>query len=80
MAKTMRASLIMGLVLAAGIASAQVGTKRPHPMLSARPATVVHIKIHGKALEGNLKSDAWTVTRSSFRRPVMTPTPAAAIQ
>ena len=58
MAKTMRAGLILGLVLAAGMAIAQVGTNKPDPVPGARPATVEHIKIHGKALEGNLEGDA----------------------
>src|SRR4051812_2777059 len=37
---------------------AQVKTNVPEPVVGARPAVVEHIKIHGKALEGNLEGDA----------------------
>ena len=39
-------------------AVAQVKTNVPDPVPSARPAIVERIKIHGKALEGNLEGDA----------------------
>ena len=37
---------------------AQVKTNVPDPVAGARPAIVERIKIHGKALEGNLEGDA----------------------
>ena len=37
---------------------AQVKTNVPDPVPGARPAIVERIKIHGKALEGNLEGDA----------------------
>jgi enterochelin esterase-like enzyme len=37
---------------------AQVKTNVPDPVAGARPAIVERIKIHGKALEGNLEEDA----------------------
>src|SRR5919107_994231 len=39
-------------------AVAQVKTNVPEPVPGARPAIVERIKIHGKALEGNLEGDA----------------------
>ena len=39
-------------------AAAQVKTNVPDPVPRARPAIVEHIKIHGKALEGNLEGNA----------------------
>ncbi len=39
-------------------ASAQVKTNVPDPVRGARPAIVERIKIHGKALEGNLEGNA----------------------
>jgi len=53
-----RIGVALCLVLVAGAAIAQVGTNRPDPVPGARPATVEHIKIHGRALEGNLEGDA----------------------
>jgi enterochelin esterase-like enzyme len=53
-----RAGLVFGLALMAGTAFGQVGTNRPDPVPDARPAAVERIKIHGKALEGNLEGDA----------------------
>src|SRR5665213_2740995 len=58
MPKLTRAGLIFGLILLTGTALGQVGTNRPDPVAGAKPATVEHIKIHGKALEGNLEGDA----------------------
>jgi S-formylglutathione hydrolase FrmB len=58
MLKTMRAKLIMCMLLVTGPVFGQVGTNRPDPVPGAKPATVEHIKIHGKALEGNLEGDA----------------------
>ncbi len=58
MANRMRTGLILALLLATGSALGQVGTNRPDPVPGARPAPVEHIKIHGKALEGNLEGDA----------------------
>jgi S-formylglutathione hydrolase FrmB len=43
---------------------AQVKTNVPDPVPGARPAIVERIKIHGKALEGNLEGDA--VDRDAF--------------
>jgi enterochelin esterase-like enzyme len=37
---------------------AQVQTEVPPPVAGAKPVTMEHIKIHGKALEGNLEGDA----------------------
>ncbi len=58
MIHALRAGLILALVLMAGAAIAQVGTNKPDLVPGARPAAVEHIKIHGKALEGNLEGDA----------------------
>src|SRR6185312_10339985 len=52
------AILFLCLALAAGPAFGQAKTNLPDPVPGARPATVEHIKIHGKALEGNLEGDA----------------------
>ena len=38
--------------------TAQVQTEVPEPVPGAKPVSVEHIKIHGKALEGNLEGDA----------------------
>jgi enterochelin esterase-like enzyme len=38
-------------------ASAQVQTIVPPPVAGAKPVTVEHIKVHGKALEGNLEGN-----------------------
>ena len=51
----------LAAALAAGAGSstfAQVKTNVPDPVAGARPAIVERIKIHGKALEGNLEGDA----------------------
>ncbi len=37
---------------------AQVQTDVPPPVPGAKPVSVEHIKVHGKALEGNLEGDA----------------------
>jgi enterochelin esterase-like enzyme len=37
---------------------AQVQTIVPPPVAGAKPVTVEHIQVHGKALEGNLEGDA----------------------
>jgi S-formylglutathione hydrolase FrmB len=37
---------------------AQAQTEVPSPIPGAKPVTVEHIKVHGKALEGNLEGDA----------------------
>jgi hypothetical protein len=37
---------------------AQVQTIVPPPVVGAKPVTVEHIQVHGKALEGNLEGDA----------------------
>lgn len=58
MPNMMRAGLIFGLALVSGMAFGQVGTNRPDPVPGAKPAAVEHIKIHGRALEGNLEGDA----------------------
>jgi hypothetical protein len=53
------AALAFGLSLAAvGVVAGQVKTNVPDPVAGAKPATVERIKIHGKALEGNLEGDA----------------------
>jgi enterochelin esterase-like enzyme len=53
------AALTLGLSLAAvGPVVGQVKTNVPDPVRGAKPATVERIKIHGKALEGNLEGDA----------------------
>jgi S-formylglutathione hydrolase FrmB len=58
MPNMVRGALILCLALAAGPAFGQARTNLPDPVPGARPATVEHIKIHGKALEGNLEGDA----------------------
>src|SRR6476660_4379762 len=54
------AALAVVTAVAAGFAgaAAQVKTNVPDPVAGARPASVERIKIHGKALEGNLEGDA----------------------
>ena len=52
------AILFLCLALAAGPAFGQAKTNLPDPVPGAKPARVEHIKIHGKALEGNLEGDA----------------------
>ncbi len=58
--KTVRNVLTLGLMVAGGSlgAFAQVKTNVPDVVPGARPAIVERIKVHGKALEGNLESDA----------------------
>src|SRR6266542_3478994 len=58
--KTVRHLLTLGLMVAGGSlgAFAQVKTNVPDVVPGARPAIVERIKVHGKALEGNLESDA----------------------
>jgi enterochelin esterase-like enzyme len=58
MPRGMVLGLAFCLAMTAGQAFAQVGTNRPDPVPGARPATVERIKIHGKALEGNLEGNA----------------------
>jgi len=54
------AALAVAVVVTGGFltAAAQVKTNVPDPVPGARPAIVERIKIHGKALEGNLEGDA----------------------
>jgi len=53
------APLVLGLALAVSDAAlSQVTTTVPDVVPGAKPATVEHITIHGKALEGNLEQDA----------------------
>ncbi|MGO9338705.1 MAG: alpha/beta hydrolase [Terracidiphilus sp.] len=47
----------MAAAIASGVA-AQVQTIVPPVVPGAKPVTVVHIKVHGAALEGNLEGDA----------------------
>ena len=53
-------ALVVALAAAGGLltAGAQVKTNVPDPVPGARPAIVERIKIHGRALEGNLEGDA----------------------
>jgi enterochelin esterase-like enzyme len=53
----MKLSLACAIAILAGGISAQVATNVPDPVPGAKPCTVEHIKIHGKALEGNLEGD-----------------------
>lgn len=46
------------LLAGAAPASAQVQTQVPAPVAGAEPVTVEQIRVHGKALEGNLEGDA----------------------
>ena len=52
---------------------AQVKTKVPDVVAGARPAIVERIKIHGKALEGNLEGDAVERDAMVFLPPVVLP-------
>ena len=53
------AALTLGLSLTAvGLLAGQVKTNVPDPVAGAKPMAVERIKIHGKALEGNLEGDA----------------------
>jgi len=52
-------AMILGSALALSPSLvAQVQTEVPPVVLGAKPVTVEHIKVHGKALEGNLEGDA----------------------
>jgi enterochelin esterase-like enzyme len=51
--------MMLGSALALGPSlAAQVQTEVPPMVPGAKPVTVEHIKVHGKALEGNLEGDA----------------------
>lgn len=50
-------TLAITITLGAHLA-AQVQTEVPAPVPGAKPVAVEHIKVHGKALEGNLEGDA----------------------
>ncbi len=50
---TLAITITLGIHLAA-----QVQTDVPAPVPGAKPVAVEHIKVHGKALEGNLEGDA----------------------
>ena len=55
------AILLLGTVIAAvicGAARGQVATDIPAVVPGAKAATVEHIHVHGKSLEGNLEGDA----------------------
>ena len=58
--KTLAAIAVLASLtcLTAGQSSAQVQTDVPPVVAGAKPTTVEHIKVHGKALEGNLEGDA----------------------
>ena len=50
---------VVALAIAMSLGAAgQVQTEVPSPVPGAKPVTVEHIKVHGKALEGNLEGDA----------------------
>ncbi|HEY1205407.1 MAG TPA: alpha/beta fold hydrolase [Bryobacteraceae bacterium] len=52
-------AMMLGSALAWGPSlAAQVQTEVPPVVPGAKPVTVEHIKVHGKALEGNLEGDA----------------------
>jgi S-formylglutathione hydrolase FrmB len=55
--KTIRFGLIPIALLLAGPATAQVQTEVPLAVPNAKPAIVERIRVHGKALEGNLEGD-----------------------
>ena len=58
---TTRRTAALALAFVVGLSAASIGqvkTNVPDPVPGARPATVERIKIHGKALEGNLEGDA----------------------
>jgi hypothetical protein len=57
------------VVLASSVGLSQVKTTVPDVVPGARPATVEHITIHGKALEGNLEGDAAERTVLVFLPP-----------
>ena len=50
--------ITLGLAAACGPSvAAQVQTEVPPPVPGAKPVTVERVKIHGKALEGNLEGN-----------------------
>jgi enterochelin esterase-like enzyme len=51
-------TIAFSVVLASNVGFSQVKTTVPDVVPGARPATVEPIRIHGKALEGNLEGDA----------------------
>jgi enterochelin esterase-like enzyme len=57
-AKSLFAAIFMLAVVLGFRATAQVATDIPTVVPGAKPASVEHIKVHGKALEGNLEGDA----------------------
>jgi S-formylglutathione hydrolase FrmB len=59
MSHTNKILAMLAIVMAAGAQLlAQVETSVPAVIADAKPTTVEHIRIHGKALEGNLEGDA----------------------
>jgi enterochelin esterase-like enzyme len=58
MIRTANCFVLMILLGPATLASAQVKTEVPPLVPGAKPVTVEHIKVHGKALEGNLEGDS----------------------
>ena len=46
------------LIIGCGTAFGQVKTEVPEAVPGARPVAAEHVKVHGKALEGNLEGDA----------------------
>jgi S-formylglutathione hydrolase FrmB len=64
-AKKFSYAVALAIMLIFGLqAPAQVQTDVPSVVPGAKPVTVEHIKVHGKALEGNLEGDA--VNRDVF--------------
>jgi enterochelin esterase-like enzyme len=54
-----RIALLISLMVAnPNLGSAQVETELPPVVPGAKPVTMEHIKVHGKALEGNLQGEA----------------------
>ncbi len=51
-------ALLLALVAGSLPAAAQVQTEVPPPVAGAKPVTVERIKVHGKALEGNLEGNS----------------------
>ncbi|HKE55739.1 MAG TPA: alpha/beta fold hydrolase [Pyrinomonadaceae bacterium] len=50
--------LVVALAIVSSLGAAQVQTETPSVVSGAKPVGVEHIKIHGRALEGNLEGDA----------------------
>ena len=50
--------LALGLAIASAPSAAQVKTEVPPPVAGAKPVTVERVKVHGKALAGNLEGNA----------------------